>query len=399
VLDPFPGIISVDDHLVEPPHLWASRLPAKYQNIGPRVKREKVKVLEHNFTDTQSHHTQESDDGIWVDTWYYEDLREPQGLISAAAGFEKRALENRPITFDQMRPGCFEPQARLSDMDIAGIEASLCFPNITPVRFCGQGFLEAKDKELAELCVHAYNDFMVDEWCAGSNDRLIPCGIIPLWDVEKAAAEVRRNAVRGMHAVTFSEAPAQLGLPSMHTGYWDPFFAACAETSTRLMLHIGSSSKINMPSADAPFGVGNIMQTANAIGTVVDWLYSGIFVRFPELKIVLAECQIGWLPFFLQRIDEVWDQLGYADVRDRVPEPPTTYYRSNVYVTFFDDRFGLHQLDILGFDNVLAETDYPHADSTWPHSQKLMQEQTAHLEPHVTTKIVRDNARKLFDLP
>src|SRR4029077_11390787 len=118
------------------------------------------------------------------------------------------------------------------------------------VKFCGQGFLVAHDRELAALCVSAYNDFMLDEWCGVSDGRLIPLGIVPIWDAEAAADEVRRTAARGMRAVCFSEAPAHLGLPSIHGGYWDPLFAACVETQTVLAIHIGSSSRVPRASED-----------------------------------------------------------------------------------------------------------------------------------------------------
>src|SRR5207244_6428848 len=127
---------------------------------------------------------------------------------------------------------------RLEDMDANWIEASLCFPTFP--RFCGQTFTEAKDHDLGLLCVKAYNDWMVDEWCAPSNGRLIPLTIVPLWDAALAAAEVRRNAERGVHAVCFSEIPPFLGLPSIHdeNNYWEPFFAACEDTDTVINMHI-----------------------------------------------------------------------------------------------------------------------------------------------------------------
>src|SRR5687768_10913572 len=131
-------------------------------------------------------------------------------MLAAAVGFSHDDIEFRTVTYDDIRPGCYEQKARLADMDTAGVEASLCFPNLAPVRFAGQGFLEAKDKDLALLCVKAYNDFVVDEWCTGAEDRLIACGIIPLWDARLAADEVERIAPRGMKAMCFSEAPAHL---------------------------------------------------------------------------------------------------------------------------------------------------------------------------------------------
>src|SRR5438874_2608010 len=129
--------------------------------------------------------------------------------LSAASGFENIDLE--PITFDEIRPGCWIQKERLVDMANNHVDASLCFPNVLP-RFCGQAFLERDDKELALLCVQAYNDWMIDEWCAGdAKDKLIPLTIIPLWDPTAAAEEVRRCADKGSHAVAFSENPSPLG--------------------------------------------------------------------------------------------------------------------------------------------------------------------------------------------
>ena len=205
---------------------------------------------------------------------------------------------------DDMRPGCWQQKARLDDMTINGVEASLCFPNYP--RFCGQIFNEAKDRDLALLCVKAYNDFMVDEWCAGSDGRLIPLCLIPLWDVAAAAAEVRRNAARGVRAVAFSELPAWLDLPSIWSGHWDPFFEACEETGTVIAMHIGSGTRTTITSPDAPQVVSTVMIFANSAASMVDYLQSGILARYPTLKLLYAECQIGWIPFILERADDAW---------------------------------------------------------------------------------------------
>jgi predicted TIM-barrel fold metal-dependent hydrolase len=393
----FPRLISADDHVLEPADLWTSRLPARYRDIGPRVARERV--VFHKQGPSVKFEAAASDDGDWADVWYYEDKREPLILIGAAAGLHHDDVELRATTFDEVRPGCYQPSARLADMDIAGVEASLCFPNLVPTRFCGQGFNEATDKDLALLCVQAYNDFILDEWCAGSGGRLLPLAIIPLWDVDLAVAELRRIVPRGVRAICFSEAPARLGLPSIHTGYWDPLFSLCEETGTVLMMHVGSSSHVPMPSQDAPFGISNLLVTLNATTAMIDWLFSGVFVSHPRLKICLAECQIGWVPYYLQRGDEVWETHGkWAETRERVPNPPSSYFASNVYVTFFSDDFGLHNLDYIGADNVLVETDYPHSDSTWPDSQATFRKQTSHLSADVIEKLARGNARRLFRL-
>lgn len=394
----YPLLISADDHVVEPPDLWTSRLPAKYQEIGPRVVRQRIPKITKGSINMQ---VTESADGDWADVWYYEDLRSPLMLQSAAAGFPRNEVGVRATTFDEIRPGCWQQKARLEDMDFAGVEAQVCFPNVAPVRFCGQAFLEGKDKELALLCIQAYNDYILDEWCAGSGGRLVPCGIIPLWDATLAAEEVRRTAAKGMRGMCFSEAPYHLGLPSIHKGYWDPFFEACAETQTVVMIHIGSSSHVDVPSGeDTPQGEYTVVTTLNATASVVDWLFSGVVVRFPALKVLFAECQIGWLPYYLQRMDEMWEQdRAYMKEQYEVaPNLPSSYFRSNLYVTFFSDQLGLRLLDDLGVDNVLCETDYPHNDTTWPDSQAYLRKQTeaVGLDKVTTEKIVRGNAIRLF---
>jgi len=282
-------------------------------------------------------------------------------------------------------------------MELNWVEASLSCPSCP--RFCGQTFLDAKDRELAEACVYAYNDWMVDEWCADSGGRLIPLPIIPLWDAELAAAEVRRNASRGARAVCFSEIPAVLGLPSIHSGDWDPFFAACAQTGTVVCMHIGSSSKMPATSADAPVAVAATLSFGNAMSSLTDFLFSGVLVRFPDLKLAYSEGQIGWIPYILERADDVWlEHRAWGGVRDIVPEPPSTYYYRQVFGCFFRDRHGIESLKTVGVDNTTFETDYPHTDSTWPHTKKVAQELMAGLPDDVVHKLVRGNAIRMLEL-
>jgi predicted TIM-barrel fold metal-dependent hydrolase len=282
-------------------------------------------------------------------------------------------------------------------MDLNHVEASLCFPTFP--RFCGQTFTEAKDRELGLACIRAYNDWMVEEWCGDSGGRLVPLAIIPLWDAELAAAEVRRNAERGVHAVCFSEIPAHLGLPSIHSGFWDPFFAACAQTETVVSMHIGSSSRMPATSGDAPPAVAATLSFNNAMASMSDFLFSGVLVRFPELRLAYSEGQIGWIPYILERADTVWQEhRAWGGVRDLIPEPPSTYYYRQIYGCFFRDRHGVASIDVVGVDNTTFETDYPHTDSTWPDTLKVAQELTAGLSPEVIRKLMRGNAIRMLSL-
>lgn len=207
-----PWIISADDHVVEPPGVWWDRLPKRDRDAGPRVVQDTCETV--NDPKTLRVTYVKGGDGPVTDWWLYEDLAKPVPKVVACAGYPVETHNTDPINYADMRPGCYDPAARLADMDLNRTERSLCFPFIT--RFCGQMFLEAKDRELAARCVLAYNDWMVDEWCGGSGGRLVPVCLIPLWDPHGAADEVRRNAARGCRAITFPEMPHHLGLPSIH---------------------------------------------------------------------------------------------------------------------------------------------------------------------------------------
>jgi predicted TIM-barrel fold metal-dependent hydrolase len=281
-------------------------------------------------------------------------------------------------------------------MDVSWVEASMCFPTLP--RFCGQTFYEGKDKELGLACVKAYNDWMVEEWCGDSHGRLIPLGIIPLWDAELAADEVRRNAERGVRAVCFSELPFHLGLPTIHSGEWEPFFAACAETETVVAMHIGSSSRMPGASPDAPPSVSATLGFANAMASMVDFLMSGVLVDHPDLKLLYAESQLGWIPYIVQRIDQVWeDNQGWAQTK-HIPEPPSTYYYRQIFGCFINDAHGLKSLDEVGLDNIMSETDYPHSDSSWPDTKEIVSGLVAGLDDETVHKILRGNAIDLLQL-
>jgi predicted TIM-barrel fold metal-dependent hydrolase len=392
-MEDFPRIISVDDHVIEHANVWQDRLPAKFREKGPHViqKRGHMRFVGGVFS------YEEADDGQLGDWWVYEEKQVPQTRLSAAAGFDRDEVTVTGITYDEMRRGCWDPKARLEDMDMNHVEASLAFPSFP--RFCGQEFMEANDKELSDLCVKAYNDWMVEEWCGDSGGRLIPLIIIQLWDAELAAAEVRRNAERGVHAVCFSEIPPYLGLPSIHTDYWEPFFRACQDTNTVICMHIGSSSKMPSTSTDAPAAVGSTLTFGNAMSSMTDWMFSGWLERLPDLKLAYSEGQIGWIPYILERADKVWeDNRAWGGVADKVPMPPSTYYYRQIYGCFFDDVHGLDSLEKVGVDNTTFETDYPHSDSTWPHTLETAKKLMGHLPAETIYKIVRGNAIRMLSL-
>jgi len=388
-----PKIISADDHVIEPAHVWQDRMPSKHKELAPKI----VIAPQGEMT---------LNDGVWLETpgtgdkmaawWHFENKRYQIKQMVACPGIPPEEVTMEGVTYDDIAPGCYDPIARLADMDINHVEASLCFPNYP--RFCGQLFSEADDLELGLLCVQAYNDWMIDEWCGSSGGRLIPLCIVPLWDAELAAKEIYRVAEKGCRAVAWSELPAWLGRPGLHGDFWDPFLKACEETQTVICMHIGSGTKTVQTSPEAPTVVTANLIVCNSAASMIDWIFSGKFEQFPNLKLLYAESQIGWIPYFIERADDTWRTHQWAQGEKRIPKPPSHYYKKHVYSCFFKDTVGIDLLDRIGEDNVLFETDYPHQDGTFPNTLAIAEELFGHLEQETIDKIARDNAIKLFGL-
>jgi predicted TIM-barrel fold metal-dependent hydrolase len=397
-----PRIISVDDHILEPQDLWQSRVAAKDRDRAPKVERHYGRIDwdmdgKSRFVDDPD---KSSPDSGWCDHWVYDDMRWP--IPAGFAGVTNEDADNGMVgtSYDEMREGCYDQKARIADMDLNGVEASLCFPSMP--RFCGQTFLDRRDKVFALECLRIYNDWMIDEWCGGDGvGRLIPLTLIPLWDVELAVEEVRRCAGKGSHAIAFSEIPAYLGLPSAHSKYWDPLFDVCEQTETVVNMHIGSSSTFNTTSKDAPHPVNAALTVQNSQGAFIDWILSGTFARFPRLRLALSEGQIGWMPYMMERLDSIWERGDKyeADLRVRLPEPPSAYMK-NIYGCIFDDVHGLKNRDAIGMSQILFEVDYPHYDSTFPESMGAAERlvRGAGLNESETWQLLRGNAIECYGL-
>ena len=391
-----PRVISVDDHVLEPGDLWTNRLPVQLRDRAPRLVRTKGRFGAGARGDWV-----EDETGGWADIWQFEGYQMAIIPGFAAAGMDQDYLGEHwdPMTYDEMRPGAYDQAARLADLDANHTDASLAFPTFP--RFCGQTFLENPDRELGLACVEAYNDWMIDEWCAGAGyGRLIPLTLIPLWDPALAAAEVRRCADKGAFAIAFSENPARLKLPSIHSGHWDPLFAACEECDTVVNLHIGSSSTFPFTSLDAPRAVSLALTAQGATHALADWLSSGVLDRFRRLKVALSEGQVGWIPFLLERLDSVWhDRPGYGGI-SHLSAPPSSYMKDRVYGCVFDDVVGLQLRDRIPMSQIMFETDYPHGDSTWPNSKAVLEKIVANagLDAEETYDLARGNAIRCYGL-
>jgi predicted TIM-barrel fold metal-dependent hydrolase len=338
--------------------------------------------------------------GPETDFWVYEGANMGLDTGRAAAGLVE-SMDNRPITYDEMRPGCYDLRARLDDMTLNHVERSLCFPTFP--RFCGQTFLEADDKELALACVRTYNDWMVEEWAGESGGRIVPLCLVPLWDVEIAAQEVRRNAARGVRAVAFSELPNYLGLPSLYDRdrYWDPLWNTCAETSTVICMHIGSASRNTRSADDAPPADTVALTSITSQLSLTSWLLSGVLARH-DVKIAFSEGQVGWMPYLIERIDKIWDKfrgLSFMGIPVEIGAPPSSFIPGRIYGCVVYDDFGIQTRGGLGIEQITFESDYPHMDSTWPHTKEYAAKALAGYTDHEIRRVLRDNAIELFGLP
>ncbi len=278
--------------------------------------------------------------------------------------------------YDQMRPGCYDVDQRVRDMSAGGQLAGLNFPNWTG--FSGQVLNQGPDRDLNLVMIQAYNDWHIDEWCAAHPERFIPCGMLPLFDVHLAAAELRRLAAKGCHAVTFSENPEALAMPSIHTRHWDPLYEAACETGTVLCLHVGSASRssASMTSSDAPASVAMNLSPIMSTFSMVELIWADLWERFPTLRFSLTEGDIGWIPYFLWRAEHTYKRHG-GWTQHTFPKGyagPTDVFRRHFLSCFISDRIALKLLDEFDITTVCWESDFPHSDSNWPNAPEELTE-------------------------
>jgi predicted TIM-barrel fold metal-dependent hydrolase len=225
--------------------------------------------------------------------------------------------------------------------------------------------------------------------------------LLPDWDPALAVRELQRTAANGAVAVAFTENPYRQGFPSIHSSdrYWDPVFAAAEEAGLPLCMHFGSSSWVMTSAPDAPRIVETVASPLNSELALIDWLLSGVLERFPRLQIAFSESYLGWIPFVIEHADRHWrNHFAWATDRSVLPRPPSEYFRDNVSVCLVYDQFGARHIEEIGVDRVLAEADYPHPDSQWPNTRKILEEQLQHLSAEDRMKVLRTNAERLFHL-
>ncbi len=365
-------LVSVDDHLVEPPDMFQGRLPARFVDQAPRVVRR--------------------DDGS--DVWMFNGTVIPNIGLNAVAGRPKEEYGIEPTSYEEMRPGCYDVHERIKDMSAGGVLGSMCFPSFPG--FSGRLFAAADDKDLALATIQAYNDWHIDEWCGSYPGRFIPMALPILWDPELAAKEVRRVAAKGCHSITFTENPATLGYPSFHSPHWDPLWRALVEENVVLSIHLGSSGQLAITAPDAPVDVMITLQPMNICQAAADLVWSRVIKDFPDLKIALSEGGTGWIPYFLDRLDRTYEMHHLWTGQNFGDKLPSDVFRENFLTCFISDPVGVQLRHQIGIDNICWECDYPHSDSSWPKSAEELEMVTAGVSDEDINKMTYQNAMRWY---
>ncbi len=370
-------LVSIDDHIIEPREMFDQHTPAKYKDRMPKLS--------------------QTEDG--KDRWECEGLAIGTTGLSAVVSLPNEEWNFDPTGVAEMRPGCYDVHARVRDMDANGIFGSMNFP--TFVGFCGTQLAPLKDNDLRSAIVSAYNDWHVDEWCGAYPGRLLPQAIVNLWDVDAAVAEINRMGEKGVRAVSFPETPYVLGLPTMKSGHWDPLIAAICDNDMVMNLHIGISFGLLLQPEDYPKDQLIILAPQLSTITATDLLVAGVFRRFPDLKVGLSEGGVGWISFFLDRLDRHMSNhrwtgldLGHEGMS------PTEIFRKHFLGCFITDPAALKSRDRIGVETMAWECDYPHSDSTWPNSPEMVMAEfeAAGLSDDEINKITYENVGRFYGL-
>jgi predicted TIM-barrel fold metal-dependent hydrolase len=366
-------LISVDDHIIEPPDLFTHHLAPKYLDRAPTLVR----------------------NAEGSDVWTFGAVVMETAALNAVAGRPREEYGLEPQSLDEVRPGCYDVHERVKDMNAGGVLASMNFPSFPT--FTARVFA-SDDPALSLALVRAYNDWHIDEWCGAYPSRFIPMAVPVIWDAELTAAEIRRVAAKGCHSLSFTENPAALGYPSFHDDYWDPVWQACCDTGTVVAIHLGSSGRLSIPAVDSPPDVMITLQPMNIQSAAADLLWSRVLKNYPSLRVALSEGGTGWVPYFLERVDRTYEMHRAWTLQDFGGRLPSEVFREHFLTCFISDPVGIAMRDRIGIDNIAWEADYPHSDSMWPSApEELASEFATYSVPDPDiAKMTHENAMRWF---
>jgi len=364
-------LVSVDDHLVEPPGMFDGRLLSKHKEDGPRF------ITRPNGTNA----------------WVFEGAERSNIALNSVAGRRREEYGAEPTRIEDIRKGTYDVHARIEDMNANGQLAGLNFGS-----FCGGAgatFFAAKDKELALAVIQAYNDWHIEDWCGAYPGRFIPLAILPLWDPNLAAAEIRRVKDKGCNAIAFPPNPSKAGFGSLHDSSWDPVWQACDELGVSVCMHI-TDATMAVPSMDSPVDVFITNMPVTLYATASDLTFSPILRKYKNIRFALSEGGSGWIPHFLERIDYVYSHHRAWTHQDFGGRLPSEVFTEHVYNCFITDRVGVELRQKIGVNRMTWECDYPHSDSTWPESPESLWEQVRDIPDADIEAISWRNACTLF---
>jgi predicted TIM-barrel fold metal-dependent hydrolase len=379
------AIIDVDAHITESHDLWTSRAPASLKDRMPRVVgegRERVWVVDRD---------------IQIST------TNPSSVI-AKDGSKSRGTEFFGWQIEDVHEASYDMSARVELLDDFGLYAQVLYPNVAG--FGSQNFMKVKDSDLRLACARIYNEAMA-EIQADSDGRLVPMALMPWWNIEQSVEEIDRARSMGLKGIVMCSDPDSIGLPDLGADAWKPFWDACNDAGMTVNFHIGASeTAFNMFGRAAWPSMG--MRRRLALGSAAlfvensrvtsNMIYSGIFDRCPDLKIVSVESGIGWIPFVLESIDYEWNETA-AQLEINLQKRPSDYFRDHFWGCFWFEKVSpKHLIDVIGEDNVLFETDFPHPTCLYPDVQEYLAEITADWSPSRRRKILQDNAAKLYGI-
>jgi predicted TIM-barrel fold metal-dependent hydrolase len=371
-------VISTDDHITEPPGIFDGRLPKKFADRTPKVV-----------------HAEEGDG------WQVDDQMVFMTGLGVAAGEKPTEFSPKSKRFEDMRPGAYDSKARLADMDRDGVDAhAACFPTLPG--FGGARFSELRDKEYAVALIRAYNDWLVEGFAAPDPERLLPVAVLPLFDLAEAGREIRRVRGKGIRGVALPSAPASIaGVAEYPDPSWEPVWNALEETSTPGFIHI-NSGKPNYSGlqvgAGAPAEIFVHLAPSNQATVLSTILFSGILSKHPKLKFVSAESGIGWLPYFIERADYTHRKHRFWTGSNIEQETPSELFRKHILANFISDKNGIQMRHAIGVENIMLGTDYPHTDTSWPETKRVIQTQLGEIPADEREKICALNDVNLLGL-
>jgi predicted TIM-barrel fold metal-dependent hydrolase len=360
-------VISADSHVIEPPNVWKDYIEPAYKSRAPHV------VREGEF-----------------DVWKCENT--VLGPVAAYAGAGKPSDKLKSHgTYEKDTPkGSYDPSARLAEMAVDAVEAEVLYPSVA-LRMFG-----IPDGDFQAACFRAYNSWIAD-FCKPYPNVFKGVGILTIDDVEAAAGEVRRCRKLGLSGVSISVNPEGGRYYSDPT--FDPLWSAAEECDMPISLHILTERKHKQRMGE-DFLSGQVTESVMIQDALARMIFSGVFLRHPKLKIVSAENDIGWAGYFLERADylhdrrQVFHKMGIP--RDMLP---SHFFHRHVFLTFMRDRSGVMLRSIIGVENLMWASDYPHLDSTWPNSMKMIERIFAGVPEGERRKIVCENAANLYHYP